>query len=224
MKELRISVRQMVEFTHHGEDIRPGGTLRDMQEGMLGHKARQRWLGEGWTAEKPVLAQVEAPPLLLTVSGRMDAWQEQPPCVEEIKLWQGKEPPAAPLPAHWAQCVCYGAMVCRAELLAETALRVVYVDRQGRERASFTQQMTAADCQAEFDRLAAAYLRGSRCAMTTSAHGTSGCGRCAFPIRPIVRDSGRWRCRSIRPSAAAAGCLPACPRVRANPPRRCSRR
>lgn len=158
MKELRISVRQMVEFTHHGEDIRPGGTLRDMQEGMLGHKARQRWLGEGWTAEKPVLAQVEAPPLLLTVSGRMDAWQEQPPCVEEIKLWQGKEPPAAPLPAHWAQCVCYGAMVCRAELLAETALRVVYVDRQGRERASFTQQMTAADCQAEFDRLAAAYL------------------------------------------------------------------
>lgn len=158
MKELRISVRQMVEFTHHGEDIRPGGTLRDMQEGMLGHKARQRWLGEGWSAEKPLLAQVEAPPLVLTVNGRMDAWRAQPPCVEEIKLWQGKEPPAAPLPAHWAQCVCYGAMVCKAEQLAETALRVVYVDRQGRERASFTQQMTAADCQAEFDRLAAAYL------------------------------------------------------------------
>lgn len=158
MKELRISVRQMVEFTHHGEDICPGGTLRDMQEGMLGHKARQRWLGEGWTAEKPLLAQVEAPPLVLTVSGRMDAWRAQPPCVEEIKLWQGKEPPAAPLPAHWAQCVCYGAMVCQAEQLLETTLRVVYVDRQGRERASFTQQMTAAECQAEFDRLAAAYL------------------------------------------------------------------
>ena len=37
VEECRISVRELVEFTHHGEDIRPGGGLRDMQEGMLGH-------------------------------------------------------------------------------------------------------------------------------------------------------------------------------------------
>ena len=37
----RISVRGLVEFTLHGEDIYPsGGTLREMQEGTLGHKAR----------------------------------------------------------------------------------------------------------------------------------------------------------------------------------------
>ena len=58
MDTCRISVRELVEFTHHGEDIRPGGKLRDMQEGMLGHKARQRLLGDAWTAEKPVLTEI----------------------------------------------------------------------------------------------------------------------------------------------------------------------
>ena len=51
MEEQRISVRELVEFTYHGEDIRPGGTIKDMQEGMLGHKARQRLLGDAWEAE-----------------------------------------------------------------------------------------------------------------------------------------------------------------------------
>ena len=55
MEQLRASVRTLVEFTLHGEDIRPaGGMLRDMQEGVLGHKARQKLLGDGWEAEVPL--------------------------------------------------------------------------------------------------------------------------------------------------------------------------
>ena len=82
MEECRISVRELVEFTHHGEDIRPGGGLRDMQEGMLGHKARQRLLGDNWTAEKPVFIEIpvqDPEPWRLVVGGRMDAWREDPP-------------------------------------------------------------------------------------------------------------------------------------------------
>lgn len=74
MEECRISVRELVEFTHHGEDIRPGGGLRDMQEGMLGHKARQRLLGDTWTAEKPVFIEIpvqDPEPWRLVVGGRM---------------------------------------------------------------------------------------------------------------------------------------------------------
>ena len=48
METIRISVRGLVEFTLHGADIRPTGSMRDMQEGTLGHKARQGLLGEGW--------------------------------------------------------------------------------------------------------------------------------------------------------------------------------
>ena len=78
VEECRISVRELVEFTHHGEDIRPGGGLRDMQEGMLGHKARQRLLGDTWTAEKPVFIEIpvqDPEPWRLVVGGRMDAWR-----------------------------------------------------------------------------------------------------------------------------------------------------
>ena len=48
METIRLAVRALVEFTLHGEDIlRVGGTAKDMQDGMLGHKARQALLGEG---------------------------------------------------------------------------------------------------------------------------------------------------------------------------------
>ena len=47
---------------------------------------------------------------------------------------------------------------------------------------------------------------------------------CAFPLPPIGLDSGKWRYRSTRPYAGTSGCLPACPQVQANPPRRCFRR
>ena len=58
---MRVSVRGLVEFTLHGEDIYPtGGALRDMQEGALGHKARQALLGEGWQAEVPLSLTVPA--------------------------------------------------------------------------------------------------------------------------------------------------------------------
>lgn len=165
MEECRISVRELVEFTHHGEDIRPGGGLRDMQEGMLGHKARQRLLGDTWTAEKPVFIEIpvqDPEPWRLVVGGRMDAWREDPPCVEEIKLWQGREPPAEPATAHWAQCACYGAMVCKEETRPWVGLRVVYVDRRGKERACFEEIWTAERCQALFDALAEAYLARER--------------------------------------------------------------
>lgn len=51
----RLSVRTLVEFTLHGDDIRPAGAmLRAMQEGALGHKARQKVLPLPWQAEVPL--------------------------------------------------------------------------------------------------------------------------------------------------------------------------
>ena len=64
--------------------------------------------------------------------------------------------------AHWAQCVCYGAIVCKEEMRPWVGLRVVYVDRRGKERASFEETWTAERCQALFDALAEAYLARER--------------------------------------------------------------
>ena len=48
MEELRVSVRELVEFTLHGADIRLiSGRMQDMLDGTLGHQARQKRLGAG---------------------------------------------------------------------------------------------------------------------------------------------------------------------------------
>ncbi len=161
-EEIRLSVRALVEFTLHGEDIYPSsGALKAMQEGMVGHKGRQARLPEGWQAEVPleITVPLEDEDACLHVSGRMDAYLPGTvPEVEEIKLWQGKEPPLSPVPAHEMQAVVYGHILC-SEGAEQVNIRVCYVDRKGKVRAQFEQLLTAADCAEAFGQLAENYLR-----------------------------------------------------------------
>jgi len=161
VETIRISVRGLVEFTLHGADIRPAGSMRDMQEGMLGHKARQGLLGEGWEAEVPISLTVpvdEEAEMLLT--GRMDAFCDGVvPIIEEIKLWQRKEPPMLPLEAHEMQAVCYGHMLCEERDIREVIIRVVYVDRRGKVRGEFDTPLTAEECRARFLTVFEPYVR-----------------------------------------------------------------
>ncbi len=148
-----MAVRTLVEFTLHGDDIRMGGSMRDMQEGMLGHQARQKHLGDGWEAEVPLklTIPIEDEAAEVTLSGRMDAFADGAmPIIEEIKLWQHKDPPLCAVPAHEMQAVCYGHMLCTLQEVAEVVIRVTYVDRKGHVRGQFDQQLTAGECRARF--------------------------------------------------------------------------
>ena len=152
MEMIRIAVRTLVEFTLHGADIRPAGSMKDMQEGALGHKARQSLMGDGWEAEVPLSLTVpvdDEAELLLT--GRMDAFFDgEVPVIEEIKLWQRKEPPMLAAEAHEMQAVCYGHMLCEARGIPSVIIRVVYVDRRGKMRGEFDTPLTAEECHARF--------------------------------------------------------------------------
>ena len=153
MEEIRIAVRTLVEFTLHGTDIRRlGGQMKDMQDGMLGHKARQSLLGEGWEAEIPLNMTIPVDDeTTLHLSGRMDAFCDgDVPVIEEIKLWQRKEPPVAPFEAHEMQSVCYGHMLCQTRETREVLVRVAYVDRKGKVRGQFDTPLTAEECHARF--------------------------------------------------------------------------
>ena len=164
METIRISVRGLVEFTLHGADIRPTGSMRDMQEGTLGHKARQGLLGEGWEAEIPLSLTIpvdDEAELLLT--GRMDAFCDgEVPIIEEIKLWQRKEPPLLPFEAHEMQAVCYGHMLCQERGIEKVIIRVVYVDRRGKVRGEFDTPLTAAECHARFLTVFEPWVRRNR--------------------------------------------------------------
>ena len=166
MELIRLSVRALVEFTLHGEDLYPsGGSLRDMQEGMFGHKGRQKQLGEGWEAEVPLSLDVpvEEEDVCLRLGGRMDAFfGGDVPVIEEIKLSQGKEPPEKPYPAHRMQAVCYGHMLCLERQIERVVIRVAYVDKKGRVRAQFDEELSAAACREEFLSVLLPYLRRMR--------------------------------------------------------------
>lgn len=166
MEKIRMAVRTLVEFTLHGDDIlRLGGSLREMQDGMLGHKARQAFLGDGWQSEVPlgIHIPVEEEDVELHITGRMDAFCDgQVPVIEEIKLWQHKEPPLQPFPAHEAQAVCYGHMLCQERALPQVLIRVAYVDRKGVLRGQFDTLLTAEECHGRFNDLLLPYIRRMR--------------------------------------------------------------
>ena len=141
MELIRTGVRTLVEHTLREPDIRPqGASLKAMREGALGHKARQALLPAGWQAEVPLelAVPIEEEEWGLLLTGRMDAFLDgEMPQVEELKLWQPRVPPEEPVPAHMAQAVCYGHMLCETRGCALCEVRVVYVDTKGRVLASF---------------------------------------------------------------------------------------
>jgi len=159
-----MSVRTLVEFTLHGTDIGPVGSMKDMQEGMLGHKARQSLLGEGWEAEVSLAMDIPLDDEVeLHLTGRMDAFCDgDVPVIEEIKLWQRKEPPLLPYEAHEMQAVCYGHMLCETRGVEEVLIRVVYVDRRGKVRGQFDTPLTAEECHARFLSVYEPWLRRNR--------------------------------------------------------------
>lgn len=195
METIRIAVRTLVEFTLHGTDIRRlGGQVKDMQDGMLGHKARQSLLGEGWEAEVPLslTIPVEDEDAELLLSGRMDAFCDgEVPVIEEIKLWQHREPPAAPFEAHEMQAVCYGHMLCETRKVEQVIIRVVYVDRRGKVRGEFDTPLTAAECRARFLTVYEPYVRRMRMLRTHRRARDASLRQLRFPFgsyRPGQRE------------------------------------
>ena len=164
MEDARVSVRGLVEFSLHGEDIVPGASLQAMEEGRLGHTLRQRILGENWQSEVPVQKRC---PLEdggnLLISGRMDAFcPGEVPVVEEIKLCAAGRPPAFVRPEHRAQAAVYAFFVCESENVPFVKIQVVYVDREGREQASFPEEGSRERWQREFEALLTPYLERLR--------------------------------------------------------------
>ena len=125
----RLSVRRLVEFSLRAGDLTPANAAA-MYAGMLGHKARQQQSGAEneravrWTGTRAGIA--------LELYGRADIFYptQDPPLVEELKLCAA-QPPAAPLPAHRAQALCYAFMLCEELELSQIALRVSYITQQG---------------------------------------------------------------------------------------------
>jgi DNA excision repair protein ERCC-2 len=188
----RVSVRDLVEFSIHGEDILPASGKLDMQAGMKGHKARQGQLGEGWQAEVPVNLNITAEGIDFLISGRMDVYFDaDTPIIEELKLSSGIQPPEAAWPAHRSQAVVYGHLVCLEKGKNAVCLRVVYVTDEGKVRAFFEEKLTANELAQEFHALINAYAKWEAIQRSHRARRDESLMALAFPFdyyRPGQRE------------------------------------
>lgn len=144
---LSVSVRELVEFSIHGEDLLPGSGLARMLEGGRAHRARQKnALEEGYRSEVPLSLVVAGETLDLQIAGRADALFSRGELlvVEEIKLTPFTEAPLTQaLPEHLAQALCYGHMLCEENPdLPGVLLRVLYVHGSGGIHTAFETHRT----------------------------------------------------------------------------------
>ncbi|MBR6027874.1 MAG: ATP-dependent DNA helicase [Clostridia bacterium] len=194
MNERKLAVRELVEFSLHGEDITPGGSLREMREGSLGHRARQALLPKGWQAEVPLsLTLVADADTSVCLTGRMDAVCLEGDCpeIEEIKLWSAAEPPSEARSEHLAQAQCYAHMLCVRDGLERVSVRVTYVTIRGEVRAAFCQEMTAAEAAEAFRALWENWLQRFRLLKAHAARRDECLRALAFPFdrfRPGQRE------------------------------------
>lgn len=145
---LRVSVRQMVEFTLLSGDLTPV-SMAAMQAGARGHRARQA--ESAAQSERAVRWAGECEELPIEVIGRADLYDEENHLVEELKLLAPHLPvPSAPHPAHRMQAVCYGYMLCEELNLPAISVCVNYVTEQGDVRASFPETLSCDEARHAF--------------------------------------------------------------------------
>ena len=124
----RVSVRELVAFSYFPPDITPAEDAERMLAGGRAHRARQE--GAGGESEKSIRHAFACLGAEVTVYGRMDLFEDgDVPFVEEIKLSAQAHP--EPLAEHWAQAVCYGAMLSKEKPCERVRLCVCYVDEAG---------------------------------------------------------------------------------------------
>lgn len=183
--QIRVSVRDLVEFSIHVEDIFPASSKQDMLAGTKGHKARQGMLGDGWQAEAPLSLTAEAEGISFLITGRMDAYCDaEIPIIEECKLsWSRDVPPQAALPAHRAQAAVYGHMLCAEKGKSVVLIRVAYVTEAGVQRACFEEKRGAEELYAEFRELLSAYAKWESLQSKHRAKRDESLARLPFPFK-----------------------------------------
>ncbi len=156
---IRLSVRAVVEHTHHDSDLSPtAGAAKRMREGAAAHRARQGTASAqdaSYRQEVALSADYAGEALLLHVAGRADAIftrEGGETVIEEIKLGAAD---SALIPAHRAQAALYGHMLCEKEGMARVCLRVLYVGLDGAPLSAYEEERNAQSLKDEFDALCA---------------------------------------------------------------------
>ena len=170
-KQVRISVRALVEFVLRSGDIdnrRSGAAQKDaMAAGTRIHKKIQKRMGGNYRAEVPLkyTALDEEEDIELLVEGRADGIFEEDGIVtiDEIKgVYMDLERLADPVAVHMAQAMCYGFFCCCDRELDGVRIQLTYCNLETEEIRRFHEDRSREELEVWFRSVIHEYFKWAR--------------------------------------------------------------
>ena len=170
-KQVRISVRALVEFVLRSGDIdnrRSGAAQKDaMAAGTRIHKKIQKRMGGNYRAEVPLkyTALDEEEDIELLVEGRADGIFEEDGIVtiDEIKgVYMDLERLTEPVAVHMAQAMCYGYFYCCDRNLDGVRIQLTYCNLETEEIRRFHEDRSKEELEAWFRSVIHEYFKWAR--------------------------------------------------------------
>ena len=170
-KQVRISVRALVEFVLRSGDIdsrRSGAAQKDaMAAGTRIHKKIQKRMGGNYRAEVSLkyTALDEEEDIELLVEGRADGIFEENGIVtiDEIKgVYMDLERLTEPVTVHMAQAMCYGYFYCCDRELDGVRIQLTYCNLETEEIRRFHEDKSREELEAWFCSVVHEYFKWAR--------------------------------------------------------------
>ena len=146
MEQIKISVRNLVEFVLRSGDIdnRRGksGQKEAMQEGSRIHRKIQRRMGASYQPEVPLKIELQKEKYQLLIEGRADGIiiEETGVTIDEIKgVYMDVQALEAPIEVHLAQAKCYAYIFAKQQELEEIRVQMTYCNLDTEEIRRFQQ-------------------------------------------------------------------------------------
>lgn len=170
MEEIRISVRNLVEFLLRSGDIDSGGGKAPDKEAMqLGsklHRKIQSKMGGDYRAEVSLSVTIPCEDYQLVIEGRADGIQENEKgvLVDEIKgTYKDLEYLEEPYDIHLAQAKCYGSIYGAQNHLESVSIQMTYINMETEEIKRFVREYKCEELHRWFTNLVEEYKRWCRC-------------------------------------------------------------
>lgn len=196
MEEIRLSVRELVEFLLLTGSIDSRFTGFDRaQEGARIHRRLQKEAGEGYDSEVFLRQSYPVEEFLFTIEGRADGIFTDAAgrmVIDEIKTTTlpPEEITGEQSPVHWAQGKVYAAIYCLQNHLDGMDVRLTYFQVDQELILRFTKQFTAGELEAFISGLLTDYLSWARRRVQWIKSRTQALQDLAFPF-PEYRPGQR---------------------------------
>ncbi len=169
MHEIKISVRNLVEFIMQSGDLFSSAGMRDpdsMQEGNRIHKKLQRQAGAGYRAEVPLSQPCPVSSggidFTITVEGRADGifTDQAGENIDEIKgVYRDVKCIKEPVPVHRAQALCYAYIYALQNKLPSMGLRITYCHIPTEKVQYFMEYLSFGEIETQFQEILQEYAK-----------------------------------------------------------------